>query len=308
MRKFIEDIEKTQQLSIVKQEVNAKHELAAVTKAIQSAGENAVLFENVSGTEFPVVSNVYGSYERLCRIIDAPADGFCKRWKEITQQSIDFDICETIESPGDIISGNLSDLPLISYHEKDAGPYFTSAIFLAKEPDSGVHNLSFHRSMYASDTELRCRLGASHDLARYQKKAEENKQSLEAAILIGTSPEVFLSACANLPYETDEFEVAAKISSAPVKMRPCNTIDLMVPADTEVVIEGRFLPGEFGPEAPFGEFMGNYVPQVQSPVFEVTNVNWRKGAYFHSLNCGSNEDLRPLETMFAAQSMIMSRG
>jgi UbiD family decarboxylase len=301
MRKFVENIIEQKQMSLVDREVNPRHELPAVTKAVQNNGENAVLFNNVSGTNFPVVSNLYGSHKRICEIIGAAEDGFCKRWKEINQTPIEHEIYENIEMPGDIISGKLSDLPLITYHEKDAGPYFTSTIFLAKEPDTGVPNLSFHRSMFVSDDEIRCRLGASHDLAKYQKKAEERNEPLEVAILIGTSPEIFLAACANLPYDENELEVAAKVAGAPLKMRPCKSIDLMVPADTEIVIEGRILPNKTGPEAPFGEFMGNYVPQVESPIFEVTDVNWRKDAYFHSLNCGSNEDLRPLETMFAAR-------
>jgi UbiD family decarboxylase len=301
MKKFIDSLIKQNEMLFVEREVDPIHELAAVTRAIQLEQNKPVIFKKVAGSDFPVVSNVYGSYERLCDLIDAPVDGFCKRWKEITRTPAQHDIYENIDMPADRVSGKLTELPLIKYHEKDAGSYFTSAIFLAREPDTGIPNLSFHRSMFVSDTELRCRLGASHDLARYQKKAAERNQALEVAILIGTSPEIFMAACAGLPYEDNELDMAARILGAPLKMRACNSIDMSVPADTEIVIEGRILPNRFGPEAPFGEFMGNYVAEVQSPVFEVTNVNWRKGAYFHSLNCGSNEDLRPLEAMFAAR-------
>ena len=301
MRKYIEYLENAGQLAVVDKEVDPGHELAAVTKAVQLAGEKAVLFNNVKGTKLPVISNVYASYKRICDIIGAREDGFCQRWKEITDGELQHDIYETVDTEAGLISGKLSELPLITYHEKDAGTYFTSGIFLAKEPDTGVPNLSFHRSMFVSDTELRCRLGMSHDLARYQKKAEERNQPLEAAILIGTCPEVFMAACSGLRYDENELEVAAKISGAPLKMRACNSIDLDVPADTEIVIEGRFLPNTRRPEAPFGEFMGNYVAEVDSPVFEVTNVSWRPNACFHSLLCGSNEDLRPLEAMYAAR-------
>lgn len=301
MRKFVEDIIKQDEMTVIEREVSPKHEQAAVTKAVQNISENAVLFKHVSGTEFPVVSNLYGSHDRLRKLIDAPKDGFCKRWKELLQQPLEHEVYENIEMPDDLVSGKLSDLPLITYHEKDAGPYFTSAIYLAKEPDTGVPNLSFHRSMFVNDGEIRARLGSSHDIAKYQRKAEERNEPMEAALLVGTSPEVFLAACASLPFEVNELEVAAKIAGAPIKMRPCRTIDLMVPTDTEVVIEGRFLPNTLRPEGPFGEFMGNYVPVGDNHVFEVLDVTWRKGAYFHSLTCGSNEDLRPLEAMTAAR-------
>ena len=301
MRNFINQLMSEDQCYVVNRQVDPRFELAAVTKAVQKNSDNAVIFKQVAGTEFSVVSNLYGSHERLCRLIDAPQDSFCRRWKELLQQPLLHDLYQTVPEPEDLVSGKLSDLPLSTYHEKDAGPYLTSAIYLAEEPDSRTPNLSFPRSMFINDGEIRARLGASHDLARYQKKAENQNRPLEAALLIGTSPAVFLAACANLPYEGNELEVAAKIAGAPIPMRRCRKISLMVPADTEIVIEGRLLPNTLRPEGPFGEFMGNYVPVGDNHVFEVLEVTWRKDACFHSLVCGSDEDLRVLEAMTAAR-------
>jgi UbiD family decarboxylase len=208
---------------------------------------------------------------------------------------------EPVAAPGDRESGRLSDLPMVTYHGKDAGPYITSAIFLARDPDTGVPNLSFHRSMYVSDSELRIRLGSSHDLAKYQARAEARNEPLEAAMLIGTRPEIFLAACASPPMDVSELDVAAKIAGAPIGMYRCNTIDLEVPTDTEIVIEGCILPNVRRPEGPFGEFLGFYVPVGDNHVFEVREVNWRSGALYHALLCGSPEDLRPLEAVTAAR-------
>ena len=204
-------------------------------------------------------------------------------------------------SKPEFVSGTLSDLPAITYHARDAGPYFTSAIYLAKEPDSGVPNLSFHRSMYVNDSELRVRLGGTHDLARYQAKAESRGQPLEAALLLSCPPEIFLSACASLPYEASELIMAAQIAGKKLPMRRCKTIELEVPASVDIVVEGRFLPNERRPEGPFGEFMGNYVEVGDNHVFEVTHVSYRPDAVFHGLVCGSPEDLRPLEAVTAAR-------
>ena len=110
---------------------------------------------------------------------------------------------------------------------------------------------------------------------------------LEAAMLIGTPPTAFLTAASPLPYDVDEMDVAAKLAGAPIPMRKCKHVDLEVPADTEVVIEGRFLPNERRPEGPFGEFMGYYVPVGNNAVFEVLGVTVRKDAVFHSILCGS---------------------
>ena len=86
-----------------------------------------------------------------------------------------------------------------------------------------------------------------------------------------------------------------------IKMRPCKTIDVMVPVDTEVVIEGRILPNVRKPEGPFGEFQGYYVAESPNHVFEVTNVSWRRNAVFHGLLCGGSEDVRALEMSIATR-------
>ncbi len=140
--------------------------------------------------------------------------------------------------------------------------------------------------MMVNNDELRVRLAPPHDLAKYQAKAEARDEPLEVAILLGPPPEVFLAACASIPYDADEMAIAAQVRGGPIKLRPCKTIDLLVPAETEIVIEGRILPHVRKPEAPFGEFLGYYVEEIQSHVFEVLNVSWRPGAVFHALLCG----------------------
>lgn len=306
MQTLIRDLDGRGELARVARQVDPRHQLAAVTRAVQRADEQAVLFQDVAGSAMPVVSNLYGSHERLCRMIGAGERTFCERWIELTDACLaarDADVLvpATPEQAGGFVSGKLSDLPAITWHGRDAGPYFTSAIYLAKEPDSGVPNLSFHRSMQVSDNELRVRLGGTHDLTRYQKKAEERGQPLEAALLLSCPPEIFLSACASLPYEASELVMAAQITGSKVPMRRCETIDLEVPASVDIVVEGRFLPNLKRPEGPFGEFMGNYVEVGDNHVFEVSHVGYRPGAVLHGLLCGSPEDLRPLEAVTAAR-------
>jgi UbiD family decarboxylase len=306
LRRFIDDLARRGELAVVRRPVDPRHQLAAIAKAVQTAGEQAVLFERVEGSALPVVSNLYGSHERLRRLIGAGEKTFCQRWIELTDACIagrDVDVLEPAPAStrNEFRTGALSDLPAIIYHERDAGPYFTSAIFLAHEPDSGVPNLSFHRSMYVSDAELRVRLGSTHDLARYQAKAEARGRPLEAALLLSCPPEIFLAACASLPYDASELVMAAKFAGCKTPMRLCETIGVEVPAAVDIVVEGRFLPNVKRPEGPFGEFMGNYVGVGDNHVFEVSHVSYRPDAVFHGLICGSPEDLRPLEAVTAAR-------
>jgi UbiD family decarboxylase len=303
MRQFLDRLRDQSALRIIRRAVDPRFELAAVTRASQQRDDAAILFENVSGSSMPVVSNLYGSRQRLCALIGAEGDRFCRHWTTLVNdvpRHAD-DIYRLSDAPADLGRAQLHELPQIVYFGKDAGPYLTAAVFLAREPESGVANLSFHRAMMVSDKELRVRLGSSHDLYSYQRRAEAKGDALEVALLIGAPPPVFLAACASIPYDADEIAVAAALNGAPIEMRPCATVDLMVPRDTEIVIEGRILPGERRPEGPFGEFMGYYVPVEDNHVLEVSAVSVREGALFHSLLCGSPEDLTALELAIATR-------
>jgi 4-hydroxybenzoate decarboxylase len=303
MRDYVRKLMADGDMRVVEREVDPKHELAAVTKASQARDERPILFRRVKGSAMPVVTNLYGSRRRLRAMIGASDGSFCRRWQTLAEgmQPSAAAFLKAVPQPADLLDGRLSDLPQITYWERDAGPYFTAAIYLAREPETGVANLSFHRSMVVSDEELRIRLGTTHDLTRYQQKAEAEGQALPAALLIGTAPDIFIAAGISLPYETDELSAAAQIRGRPVEMRPCRSIDLMVPADTEIVVEGEILPHIRRPEGPFGEFMGYYVPVGENHVFRVKHVSWRKDAIFHGLLCGSPEDVVLLQETTAAR-------
>jgi UbiD family decarboxylase len=302
MREYMEKLRARGELLEVRRQVNPKHELAAVTDAAHRRWGKPILFHNVIGSDLPVLTNIYGSRARLAAILGIGADDFCKQWSNLATIASSRDMPTSVPATDAIeyVDCRLSDLPLITYSERDAAPYFTSAMFLAKEPETGVQNLSFHRSMYVSDQELRCRLAPRHHLTMYHEKAERKGEYLEAAMLIGPPPATFLTAAAPLPYDADEMEVAAKLQGAPIPMRRCKHVDLMVPATTEVVIEGRFLPNERRDEGPFGEFMGYYTPVGKNAVFEVLGVTCRKDAIFHSILCGSAEEVLTLELSVAA--------
>jgi UbiD family decarboxylase len=301
MRDYIARLQERGELTVIDTPVDPTFELAAVTQRLQQQSDRVILFRNVIGARMPVITNIYGSRLRLCEMIGAEDGNFCRRWTELYpgKRAGQAD-GERVEYPR--VSGTLGDLPHITYFEKDGGPYITSALYLARHPHNRVANLSFHRSQFIDDGELRVRLGSTHDLTQYQRLAEKAGEALPAALLIGTSPEVFIAACASLPIDEDEIAAAAAISGKPVAMQKCRKIDLEYPAGTEIVVEGRFLPNVQRPEGPFGEFMGYYVPVGDNAVFEVLDVHWREDAVFHSINCGSPEDMHALD--FAISTRI----
>jgi UbiD family decarboxylase len=297
----MERLRRDGELLVVERQVDPRHELAAVTDKVQRTLDKPLLFERVSGTALPVLTNIYGSRERLAGILGIASDEFCRHWGRLTEgDGFAGPFTAEVETPADLVHGALGDLPLITYAERDAGPYFTSAIFVAREPESGAANLSFHRAMYVNDQELRVRLAPGHHLTQYHEKAEALERPLEAAMLIGPPAEMFLAAAAPIPYHADELHLASRLAGRTMEMRPCRFVDLSVPVDTEIVIEGRFLPHQRRPEGPFGEFMGYYVPVGDNAVFEVLGVSWRPDAIFHSILCGSPEEVLTLELSVAA--------
>lgn len=302
MRKTIEQLIKNGVMRVVEREVDPQFELAAVVARSQQESDRPILFKRVKGSRFPVVSNIFGSRPRLGQMIGLESGSFCHHWEQLMQRPGQ-PLSTAAESalPDGLIEVKLSELPHVHYHEKDAGAYITAGIFLAKEPETAVPNLSFHRCLHISDNELRVRLGTSHDLTRYQAKAEAMDKPLEVAILLGPPPEFALAAAAPIPPQESELDVAARLASEPVAMRRCRTVDLEVPLETEIVIEGRILPHVRRPEAPFGEFLGYYVPEGNNHVLEVTAVVVRPDAYYHGLVCGTPEDHRLLEVAFATQ-------
>jgi len=158
MRDFMADLDARGDLLHVYREVDPKHELAAVTHAATTKYGKPVLFHNVKGTRFPVLTSIYGTRERIAEVLGIEAKDFCREWSKLANAPArnDAPLLPVTNPPeSDYFDCKLSDLPLITYSEKDGGAYFTSAMFYAKEPETGVGNLSFHRSMYIGDQELR---------------------------------------------------------------------------------------------------------------------------------------------------------
>ena len=303
MRAWLDRLAEAGEFLAVSREVDPRFELAAVTKRAQEAGNRPLLFTNVRGTALRVATNLFADAARLRQIVGGAEQPFAPAYARVldaAEARVEPAHTEVL-APAELRQAALPDLPLITYHEHDAGPYFTAAIVLALDPDTGVPNLSFHRAMYVGPGELRLRLGASHDLADYQRRAEAGGRELPVALLIGVPPPLFLAAGTHLPPGISEYALAAELAGKPVEVYPGRRTALPLPASAEIVIEGRILPGERRPEGPFGEVLGYYVPEGPNHVMEVDGVTCRRDAVFHSLLCGSREDLALLEAVNAAR-------
>jgi UbiD family decarboxylase len=291
LRSFLAQLDAEQRLVRIKKEVEPKFELAAVLRQVQRVLDRPVVFEKVRGTAFPVVSNLCGSYEGVGRVLGVEPDAVVRTWAGLVADRRAVPAAPVAPGVDDHEECSLLDLPQLTFCEKDAGPYITAGVVLARDPDTGRVNLSYHRMQIVDASELRCRLSSSGDLYRMHAKAEQRGQPLEVAVLIGNAPALMVTAGATIGPDESELELAEHIAGCRFPLRRCRTVDLEVPAATEIVIEGTLLPDVRRPEGPFGEWMDYYVPVTDNHVLSVRRVTARRGALFYAILSGSTEEI-----------------
>jgi len=139
----------------------------------------------------------------------------------------------------------------------------------------------------------------------YRRAAEEEGKSLEVAIVIGADPLVLLASQVNAPFGQDELEIAGALRGAPLAVVKCQTHDVRVPADAELVLEGRVLPQVREPEGPFGEFQQLYGPRGDRDVIEIDLIAHRRDPIFHTIVSGCQEHL--LLGSVPREAVVLSR-
>ena len=179
-------------------------------------------------------------------------------------------------------------LPLPTHNEHDGGPYIAAGIMIVRNPRTGKQNVSIHRCQLTGPNRLGVLVLPRHTFA-FHRMAEEAGQPLDAAIVIGVDPLTLLASQAIVPIDHDELEIAGALQRRSLPVVKCVTCDIRVPAEAEIVIEGRFLAGVREPEGPFGEFPQYYAKRENREVMEVVAVTHRKDAIFHTIVGGGLE-------------------
>ena len=204
---------------------------------------------------------------------------------------------ETVIAKGDVDVAR--DVPQIVYSELDGGAYITAGVLIARHPVTGVYNASWNRAELVGGDKLRVRMMPPQHLGRYHAEAESMGRSLPCAVVIGAPPSLMFSGASKVPYEVDELDeldVAGAWQNKPLRVVPCKTIDVDVPADAEMVIEGEVLANVREDEGPFGEFTDGYVPIMKNHVFRVTAITRRRDSIYHAILAGGTEDLNLVGT------------
>jgi UbiD family decarboxylase len=192
--------------------------------------------------------------------------------------------CQEVVLRGDEI--DIGRLPHPIYSEGDSGPFIASGIVITCDPDDGIPNAGIYRMEVKGPRTLCLEAPNYQHVSVARLKAEARGEALDVAVAIGTDPVIYYASQAKVGYGVDEIAIAGGIRNKPIDVAPGITVDLNVPASAEIVIEGRFLPGERMQEGPFGEFTGYQTGSRPEPVVEVTAVTHRKQPTYQAVLTG----------------------
>jgi UbiD family decarboxylase len=173
---------------------------------------------------------------------------------------------------------------LISTPGFDPSPFITAGSWITRDPETGAYNLGIYRGMIKAPNRIGCATDVpTQHLAIMWEKARRKGQHLEAAIVIGGPPALLLASASKVPYGVDELGLAGALNGEPIDVVRAETVDLLVPAQAEIVIEGIIRTDVLEPEAPFGEASGYLGPRKMEKVFEVTAITHRNAPIYQGI-------------------------
>ncbi len=290
LRAFVENMEERHPGEIlrVSRQVDPKFEISSVIRRLQEDQKfPAVLFENVKGSDHPVLTNVHATRERMAygmgvsdrrSMLKARSNGL---EKPIEPVQVDTGPVKEVIWRGD--ECDLGKLPIVTHAEQDSGPFITAGVTVVRNPDTGEPNIGIYRHMVKGSRRLGCFINEGTHLFHLLKKAEAAGQDLECAIFVGHHPLCVLASQVRGPLQNELATMGGVLGEA-LELAPGETVDVPVPARAEFVIEGKFLAGVREEEGPFGEYTFFYGEARNSPVIEVSAITHRKDAILYDVH------------------------
>ncbi|MBI4317168.1 MAG: UbiD family decarboxylase [Chloroflexi bacterium] len=301
LREYVEVLEANGKLVRVKKEISKDSELMPLVRwqfrGLPEEQRKAFLFENVVDAkgkryDMPVLVACHAASADVYALgMQCTTKDIMEKWTQAQlhpnePKMVDTGPVHQEVHIGEALleHGGLGELPVpISTPGFDNAPYLTSACWVSKDPETGVRNIGVYRAMIKSPNRTGiCCLGVQH-IRTHWEKCRRLGIPLQAAIVLGASPNLGYAAVTKIPYGTDEYGIAGGIAGAPMELVKCKTVDIEVPATAEIAIEGR-LPTDYRErEAPFGEATGFMGAEETMPIFEVTCITHRKNPIYHAI-------------------------
>ena len=318
LRTFVADLEQRGLLKRIGTEVSSDLEITEISDRVLRANGPALLFERVKGHSMPVLTNLFGTAERIAlgmgrssasQLRDIgellaylkepePPKGFkdvLSKFPVLKQvMHMHPKVVKTAAWQETIIRGedvDLSMLPIQRCWPNDAAPLLTWGLVVTKGPNKERQNIGIYRQQQLGRNKLIMRWlkhrGGAQD---FREAKESGAESFPCAVVIGADPATILAAVTPIPDTLSEYQFAGLLRGEKTVLAECNDIPLQVPANAEIVLEGHVSFEEDAEEGPFGDHTGYYNETERFPVFTVETVSMRNNAIYHSTHTGKPPD------------------
>ncbi|MDA0999722.1 MAG: menaquinone biosynthesis decarboxylase [bacterium] len=314
LREFVAALERAGELRRIAAPVNVDLEITEIADRCVKSGGPALLFENPVGPDgrafdIPVLINAYASDARIVRALgvkslDAvaeevaelleikPPEGIVAKLKMLPKlarmasfspKSVSSAACQEIVETENI---DLFAIPALKCWPEDGGRYITLPHVHSRNPRTGRRNVGMYRIQLFDAKTAGMHMHLHHDGAQNFRESTKKGARLEMAVALGGDPVYAYAASAPLPPGIDEMTLAGFLRRTSVPLVKCKTVDVEVPADSDIVIEGYLDPGELRREGPFGDHTGWYSLADDYPVFHVTAITRRRDAIYPTIIVG----------------------
>jgi 4-hydroxy-3-polyprenylbenzoate decarboxylase len=303
---FLSALETAGELRRIQEPLNPYLEITEVADRQMKSpdGGAALLIEKPVGSEIPVAINTLGSRRRMAMALGVedveeiaaeiaelvrpePPAGLAGKLKmlpkllrlaKVPPRVTSTALCQEVVRTGDEV--DLGSLPVLHCWPQDGGPFITLPLVFTYDPSTGKRNVGMYR-MQVFDRNTTGMHWQLHKVgAEHHRKSEERGQRIQVAVALGGDPALIFSAIAPLPPTIDEMLFAGFLRRQPVVLTRARTLDIMVPADAEIVLEGYVDPYERRIEGPFGDHTGYYTLPDDYPVFHVTAMTHRRNPVY----------------------------
>ena len=300
LSEFIAALEADGDLVRVSREVDPSLEIAEIADRVVKGDGPALLFENVAGSTLPVAINLFASRRRMLRALDLagwdewdsrleplldpkPPEGLLEKLKtlpkltelaQVFPKTVRSGPCQEVVETGESV--DLTKLPVLTCWPGDAGPFITLPLVITRDPASRKVNVGVYRMQVYDRNTTGMHWQKHKDGAGQARGYEREGRRMEVAVAIGADPATVFSGVAPLPPGISEFLFAGFVRGEGVPLVDAKTVDVPVPAEAEIVLEGYVLPGERRLEGPFGDHTGFYSLDDDFPVFHVTAMTRRR--------------------------------
>lgn len=296
LRSFLQELARDMpdRILTISEPVPVDYTSTALSLTLEKRGLTPVIvLERLDGYDFRLVANICASRATMAYSVGATAETFHDRLGACLDRLLE---AERVSGGPvhDVVwegeDADLTRLPIPRHFAQDAGAYVTAGMIAAHDPDTGVGNLAYARLQVKGPRRMGASLHSRQHLWDYMRRAEQAGQDLPVAVVIGAHPALMIAAAAKMGMDQDEYDLAGALLDRAVQLCKARTVDVWVPANAEIVIEGRLLAGCREPEGPFAEYTGYVTGRSTNNVLDVTAITMRRDAIYVDIVPGNSSE------------------